>query len=54
MLTDRTEREYRWYVRRWQSDGQPDPKRCVEHFAGSHQRRNARAALVWWYRVELG
>jgi hypothetical protein len=54
MLTDRTEREYRWYVRRWKSDGQPDPKRWVEHFAGSHQRRNARAALVWWYRVELG
>jgi integrase/recombinase XerD len=54
MLADRTEREYRWYVRRWQDDGQPEPKRWVEHFAGSHQRRNARAALVWWYRVELG
>jgi integrase/recombinase XerD len=54
MLADRTEREYRWYVRRWQADGQPEPKRWVEAFSGSHQRRNARAALVWWHRVDLG
>jgi hypothetical protein len=54
MLADRTEREYRWYVRRWEADGRPDPSAWVEHFQGSHQRRNARAALVWWHRVELG
>jgi hypothetical protein len=53
-LAPRTEREYQWYVRRWQGDGQPDPQRWVEQFGGSHQRRNARAALVWWFRTELG
>jgi hypothetical protein len=54
MLAARTEREYRWYVRRWEAAGEPEPKRWVESFEGSHQRTNARAALVWWHRVELG
>ena len=34
------QREYRWDVRRWEADGQPDPSAWVEHFKGSHQRRS--------------
>jgi|SRR5215216_2848853 len=54
MLSSRTESEYRWYVRRWQAAGRRDASSWVESFAGPHQRRNARAALVWWHRTELG
>ena len=54
MLSDRTEREYRFYVRRWQRDEQPDPKAWLKTLSSDHARRNARAALVWWHRNELG
>jgi site-specific recombinase XerD len=54
MLAPRTEHEYRWYVRRREADGMPTPATWIERFPGSHQRRNARAALVWWYRTQLG
>ena len=54
MLSDRTEREYRFYVRRWQADGRPDPKAWLRTLTSDHARRNARAALVWWHRTELG
>ncbi len=54
MLAQRTEREYRFYVRRWQANGQPDPETWLKTLTSDHARRNARAALVWWYRTELG
>lgn len=52
-LSSRTVREYEWYVRRWESAGFPDPAAWVEVFAGAHQRRNARAALLWHHRTNL-
>jgi integrase len=54
MLAERTLSEYRWYVRRWTQDGQPEPQAWVQDLPGFHARRNASAALVWWYRTELG
>ena len=54
MLAERTEREYRFYVRRWDRDGQPEPAAWLRTLSSDHARRNARAALVWWHRTELG
>ena len=52
-LSSRTKAEYEWYVRRWCLDGQPEPEAWVSAFAGAHQRRNARAALLWHHRTNL-
>src|SRR5262245_61256039 len=54
MLTDRTESDYRAWVRRWDRDGRPDPAAWVADRSSPATRRNARAALVWYHRVELG
>jgi integrase/recombinase XerD len=54
MLTERTERDYRRTVGRWERDGQPDPVAWVAMQSSPATRRNARAALVWYHRMELG
>lgn len=54
MLSARTEHDYRQYVRRWKREGEPDPKTWVAGQSSEATQRNARAALVWWHRVELG
>ena len=54
MLSPRTERDYRQVVERWQRDGQPDPETWVGERSSEATRRNARAALIWHFRVNLG
>jgi len=54
VLSPRTERDYRQVVERWQRDGQPDPARWVSERSSEATRRNARAALIWHFRVNLG
>lgn len=52
-LSSRTVREYEWYVGKWERKGRPEPAAWVDAFPGSHQRRNARAALLWRHRENL-
>lgn len=54
MLSHRTERDYRQVVERWTRDGQPDPVTWVSERSSEATRRNARAGLVWHFRVNLG
>jgi integrase/recombinase XerD len=54
VLSERTEHDYLQYVRRWEADGQPDPKMWAGARSSEATRRNARAALVWWHRTQLG
>lgn len=54
MLSPRTERDYRQVVERWTRDGQPDPATWVSERSSESTRRNARAALIWHHRVNLG
>ena len=54
MLSPRTERDYRQVVERWTRDGCPDPATWVSERSSEATRRNARAALVWHSRVNLG
>ncbi len=54
MLAERTERDYRYYVKRWNLDGRQEPRAWVAKQPSEHTRRCARAALVWWFRTELG
>jgi hypothetical protein len=53
-LVERTEKDYRAFVRRWEADGQPPPAEWVKTMSSPATPRNARAALIWWHRVELG
>lgn len=50
-LSERTLREYRWWVGRWQRAGEPDPAEFVASFNGASSRQNARAALLWHHRT---
>jgi integrase len=54
VLSPRTERDYRQVVERWTRDGQPDPVTWVRERSSEATRRNARAGLVWYFRVNLG
>jgi hypothetical protein len=54
VLSPRTERDYRQVVERWTRDGQPDPATWVGERSSEATRRNARAALIWHFRVNLG
>jgi site-specific recombinase XerD len=54
VLSPRTERDYRQVVERWTRDGQPKPAAWVEERSSDATRRNARAALIWHHRVNLG
>jgi site-specific recombinase XerD len=54
VLSPRTEKDYREVVERWKRDGQPDPATWVSERSSEATRRNARAALVWHFRVNLG
>lgn len=54
MLSARTEREYRYYVARWERAGSPDPQAWVHTLGSENSQRNGRAALVWWHRTQLG
>lgn len=54
MLSPRTERDYRQVVERWTRDGQPDPATWVSERSSEATRRNARAALIWHFGVNLG
>ena len=54
MLSPRTEKDYRQVVERWTRDGQPDPVTWVSERSSEATRRNARAGLVWHFRVTLG
>jgi integrase/recombinase XerD len=54
VLAERTEKDYRRFVRRWEQAGSPDPVAWVASQSSPATRRNARAALVWYHRVELG
>jgi integrase len=54
VLSPRTERDYLQVVERWSRDGQPDPVAWVGERSSEATRRNARAALVWHFRVNLG
>lgn len=54
MLSARTEKDYRYVVAKWSREGEPDPARWVEERSSEATRRNARAALVWHFRVNLG
>ena len=54
MLSPRTERDYRQVVGRWTRDGQPDPATWVSDRSSEATRRNARAGLIWHFRVNLG
>ena len=53
-LVERTEKDYRAFVRRWEADGQPEPREWVRTMSSPATRRNARAALIWYFRVDLG
>jgi integrase/recombinase XerD len=54
VLSPRTEKDYRQVVERWRRNGQPDPETWVSERSSEATRRNARAALVWHFRVNLG
>jgi hypothetical protein len=54
VLSPRTERDYRQVVERWTRDGQPDPATWVSERSSDATRRNARAGLIWHFRVNLG
>lgn len=54
MLSPRTERDYRQVVERWTRDGQPDPATWVAERSSEATRRNARAGLIWHFRVNVG
>ena len=54
VLSPRTERDYRQVVERWTRDGQPEPAAWVSERSSQATRRNARAALIWHFRVNLG
>jgi integrase len=54
VLSPRTERDYRQVVERWTRDGRPDPVTWVSERSSEATRRNARAGLVWHFRVNLG
>ena len=54
MLSPRTERDYRQVVERWRREGQPDAARWVSERSSEATTRNARAALIWYHRVDLG
>jgi hypothetical protein len=54
VLSPRTERDYRQVVERWTRDGQPDAATWVGERSSEATRRNARAALIWHFRVNLG
>jgi hypothetical protein len=54
VLSPRTERDYRQVVERWRRDGQPDPEAWVGERSSEATKRNARAALIWHFRVNLG
>ena len=54
MLTPRTEKDYRQVVERWTRDAQPEPAAWVSERSSEATRRNARAALIWYFRVSLG
>jgi integrase len=54
VLSPRTEKDYRQVVERWTRDGQPDPVTWVSERSSEATRRNARAGLVWHFRVTLG
>ena len=53
MLSPRTERDYRQVVERLARDGQPDPVTWVAERSSEATRRNARAGLIWHFRVNL-
>jgi integrase len=53
VLSPRTEKDYREVVARWTKDGQPDPATWVAGRSSEATRRNARAALIWHFRVNL-
>jgi len=53
-LSPRTERDYRQVVERWTKDGRPKPAAWVAERSSEATRRNARAALIWHYRTNLG
>lgn len=44
MLTERTERDYRQYVTRWERDGRAEPVAWVASQSSPATRRNARTA----------
>ena len=48
------ERDCRQVVERWTRDGQPDRVTCVAQRSSEATRRNARAGLIWHFRVNLG
>jgi hypothetical protein len=54
VLSARTEKDYRQVVERWTRDGKPNPVAWVRERSSDATRRNARAALVWHFRVNLG
>jgi hypothetical protein len=54
VLSPRTEKDYREVVARWTRDGQPNPVAWVSERSSEVTRRNARAALIWHFRVNLG
>jgi integrase len=54
VLSPRTEKDYREVVARWTRDGRPDPGTWVAERSSEATRRNARAALIWQFRVNLG
>jgi hypothetical protein len=54
VLSPRTEKDYRQVVERWTRDGQPDPSTWVSERSSEATKRNARAGLIWHFRVTLG
>jgi site-specific recombinase XerD len=54
VLSPRTERDYQQVVERWTRDGQPDPATWVAERSSEATRRNARAGLIWHFRVNVG
>jgi integrase len=54
VLSPRTEKDYREVVARWTRDGRPDPGTWFARRSSEATRRNARAALIWHFRVNLG
>jgi integrase len=54
VLSPRTQKDYGEVVERWTRDGQPDAATLVGERSSEATRRNARAALIWHFRVNLG
>lgn len=54
MLAERTERNYGFYVARWERAGCPEPVAWVGSLPSPALRRIGGAALRWHFRVHLG